>query len=603
MTPNGIPKKFENHFSDSRPSTPPKFQENLLTRFDKAHDEPNNHGLDMEQLFSEDSLLEPAMHDTFATIPSSQASPFRPLELDKDLDDFTIQILAPYLGDASLFREEGAQELAEDPRRQTLPEPISNKLSGELEAAIQIIQKKHVNHPHICATSHGATVGNVFTTFTCHAVNGMCQCMEKFGVNEKDIFFDVGCGHGAAMLHVSQWFKCRSFGIEIQDELVQMGMRIFEEETLLEGKLIEKRAAMLHGDILEYESFADATVVYCYDQGFNDELMIHVIFCALRTKNLKFFISTKSGKSQCYKDIFTYYGFELVGKISDLRKQKRGGSNTIYIYKSTWHEKYPERRSLFSPLMNGQTEDEFMEGVKEIWDAASRSNDALRSLYKAKHESIQGPGKRESKPPDQGTKEEVPEEYDGFQIVDLLPPQRPSTVGHHSPKRKKHKIIHPDVLSVLCPRLNRLLNYTSKFYEPYNELIEESESLGQCRAWHLEVIPGNDSDTLKNFNLHESNTNVWVRDGERTTIKRYLGAADSIQFPEKKKKILKSMFSICTNACYTYGRNHDELDHHDSFFQETKRKTILELGKDRLFKLEQTKRINPVHGKPDIMLG
>jgi precorrin-6B methylase 2 len=76
-------------------------------------------------------------------------------------------------------------------------------------------------------------------------------------IAEDDLFVDLGCGDGRALIFASADYGCRSIGVDIDRRAVAVAKRNIERNG------VDKLATVVQGDVRTVV-WHDATVVYCY---------------------------------------------------------------------------------------------------------------------------------------------------------------------------------------------------------------------------------------------------------------------------------------------------------------------------------------------------
>ncbi len=81
--------------------------------------------------------------------------------------------------------------------------------------------------------------------------------LSQININANDIFYDLGCGDGRWLCRATQLFKCKSIGLEIEENRLKLANENVKKNNLNDSIEI-KNESVLTSDI------SNATVVLCY---------------------------------------------------------------------------------------------------------------------------------------------------------------------------------------------------------------------------------------------------------------------------------------------------------------------------------------------------
>jgi len=90
--------------------------------------------------------------------------------------------------------------------------------------------------------------------------------------NPNTIFYDLGCGLGKMVIHIGlQYNPKKSCGIELSKERIKCGFNL-KDKYCKDNNII----SFIEGSFFEND-ISDATVVYCDNQAFREELLPQII--------------------------------------------------------------------------------------------------------------------------------------------------------------------------------------------------------------------------------------------------------------------------------------------------------------------------------------
>jgi SAM-dependent methyltransferase len=81
-------------------------------------------------------------------------------------------------------------------------------------------------------------------------------------VGPDDVFVDLGCGMGRAVLLAARYPMKRAIGVELSEELCKIARENVEKTR---GKHAAKAVEIVQADVLEYQLPDDVTIVYLYN--------------------------------------------------------------------------------------------------------------------------------------------------------------------------------------------------------------------------------------------------------------------------------------------------------------------------------------------------
>lgn len=93
---------------------------------------------------------------------------------------------------------------------------------------------------------------------------------DRISPRADDVFYDIGCGHGRAVLFFARTPIARAVGVELRDEVIA---RARENAARLKGRRCE--IDLRHGDALT-QDYSDASFIYLYNP-FDGEVMDGVL--------------------------------------------------------------------------------------------------------------------------------------------------------------------------------------------------------------------------------------------------------------------------------------------------------------------------------------
>lgn len=85
------------------------------------------------------------------------------------------------------------------------------------------------------------------------------RILKRDEIDERDVFIDLGCGKGRALLQAAKYPFKRVIGVELSAELANVAMANIERFA---PKLRCKNVEVVHSDVLKYDLPDDVTVVF-----------------------------------------------------------------------------------------------------------------------------------------------------------------------------------------------------------------------------------------------------------------------------------------------------------------------------------------------------
>lgn len=95
--------------------------------------------------------------------------------------------------------------------------------------------------------------------------------MIYFGVHKEDVFFDAGCAYNSVAAYMAQKIGLKAWGIEYVDTRNFMVTNLFLDALVDKcniGPSINKRVALVPGNLFCFSHFGESTVVDCRFDNF-----------------------------------------------------------------------------------------------------------------------------------------------------------------------------------------------------------------------------------------------------------------------------------------------------------------------------------------------
>lgn len=232
-----------------------------------------------------------------------------------------------------------------------------------------------------------ADIGGTYAEITEASATRVIAMLSRY-IGKNDIICEGGCGFGTFALHAAQVLECRVWGVECMPQrcmFAAISLQNAIEDEFGIGKLVNTKVALVQGNLFDFESFGPATLVYLYDEAMEPELILSNLYAALRTKHLRYIVSTKAARYPSYDVLYASLGFERLESLS-VTQVTSNKASTLILYKSTWHSHDPRDRCLHPPRINGTPEEiwqkRFLDGC---WDSNEVNHTQQEMLEKLKN--------------------------------------------------------------------------------------------------------------------------------------------------------------------------------------------------------------------------
>jgi predicted RNA methylase len=152
--------------------------------------------------------------------------------------------------------------------------------------------------------------------------------LQKAGVKEEDVLFDIGCGKGKMLYYASLYGLKRLVGVEYSENLVAIAKKNFSRLSLASISLYHADASNLNPDILK-----EGTVFYLYNpfgmqvlKSFLENLKTSIV---LKKRDITIIYC-----NSLYSEVLTKSGFQIVKNMIKDSDGWRFDTSTIYRLKA-----------------------------------------------------------------------------------------------------------------------------------------------------------------------------------------------------------------------------------------------------------------------------
>ena len=207
----------------------------------------------------------------------------------------------------------------------------------------------------------------------------IAEALSMKPMTKEDIILDLGSGTAATLWQLCQYHNCKGIGIEYGVARMRLAAKGAADllNKLGDHPNFNPQVVNTQGDILNLTALPPCSVLYIYDEAFNDELMDHILWLIENAPpRLRYIISFKANRFPVYRNIWNdclgcravslgnkvYKTFSSEGSRFDLYERNVPANDKVPnathngVYEEYWNSSIEAKKNYYNRLYDSMNE-------------------------------------------------------------------------------------------------------------------------------------------------------------------------------------------------------------------------------------------------------